>query len=122
MNVDDYGFDIKWKDLAGSDYVNTMFVGSTTFLDEMAADHVRVWYGVSGVYDKIHNGVQGWEDDFDDIWNGIKDSGYSSTLDEPSDMAAVKTITKYAKEHYNKLNKKNIYFLKYNMFCSDSIL
>lgn len=107
VNMDKYGFDTKWKKLAQSDYTNIMFCEQVKFLPELKACNVKVWWGVYPIYEKVRDGIESWQQSFDQLWKEIQDTGCADAvlgwyLDEPSDMAAVKELTKYAKEKYGK--------------------
>ncbi|MBQ8751508.1 MAG: hypothetical protein IJZ13_00200 [Clostridia bacterium] len=107
VNFDKYGFDTKWKELAQSDYVNTVFCDSTKFLRDLTDYNCKVWVGVHDIYNKVVAGTAGWQDSFDSKYQSIKDSGYEDTvlgwyLDEPGNMAAVKELSRYAEQAYGK--------------------
>ena len=104
VNFDKYGFDTKWKDLAQSDYVNTMFCDSTKFLAELKEYNVKVWCGVHDIYTKVVNNTAGWKDSFDELYQEIKDSGHEDAvlgwyIDEPDNMPAVKELSRYAQKY-----------------------
>ena len=104
VNFDKYGFDTKWRNLAQSDYVNTMFCDSTKFLAELEEYNVKVWYGVHDIYTKVVNNTAGWKDSFDQRYQEIKDSGHEDVvlgwyIDEPDNMPAVKELSRYAQKY-----------------------
>ena len=103
VNFDKYGFDTKWQELAKSDYVNTVFCDSLKFLRDLTDYNCRVWVSAHDIYDKVAAGTAGWQESFDNKYAAIRDSGYEKTvlgwyLDEPSNMAAVKELTRYAQK------------------------
>ena len=104
VNFDKYGFDTKWRNLAQSDYVNTMFCDSTKFLAELKDYNVKVWCGVHDIYTKVVNNTAGWKDNFDQRYQEIKDSGHEDAvlgwyIDEPDNMPAVKELSRYAQKY-----------------------
>ncbi len=103
VNFDKYGFDTKWQELAKSDYVNTVFCDGLKFLRDLTDYNCRVWVSAHDIYDKVAAGTAGWQESFDNKYAAIRDSGYEKTvlgwyLDEPSNMAAVKELTRYAQK------------------------
>lgn len=107
VNFDKYGFDTKWKDLVKTDYVNTVFCDNPKSFPELKAYNCRVWVSVGEIYNKVRAGSAGWQEEFDELYQAIKDSGCEDIflgwyIDEPNHMSAVKEITKYAYENYGK--------------------
>ncbi len=100
--------DISGNTIIQGDYVNTIIADADAYtLNFCKQNNTRVWASVHLIYDKIANGVTGWEADFDKMVETAKASGaYDALLgwylDEPVDQEAVKTLSKYAKEHYDK--------------------
>lgn len=104
VNMDDYGFDTKWRALAESDYVNTIFYSGTKWLPELKECNVKTWYGIHGIYEKVRTGASGWQENFDEVWQEICDTGCADAvlgwyLDEPMNMSAVKELSKYARKY-----------------------
>ena len=88
-------------------HVNTAFCDSPQSLKTFASANVKVWYGVYNIYKLILDGYDWWQQAFDSLWKHIQDTGHADTvlgwyLDEPSDMQAIKAITKHAYENYGK--------------------
>lgn len=107
VTFDKYGFDLKWQELAQSDYVNVVFCNSTKFLRDLTDYNCKVWWGVHDIYNKVVTNTAGWQESFDNIYKDIQESGYEDTvlgwyLDEPGNMAAVKELSRYAKQKYGK--------------------
>ena len=100
--------DISGSTIIQGDYVNTIIANADAYtLNFCKENNTRVWASVHPIYNKIANGVVGWEADFDKMVETAKASGaYDALLgwylDEPVDQEAVKTLSKYAKEHYGK--------------------
>lgn len=106
LSLDKTGKDNKWRDLIASDYVNTVFCSDAEAFDELAAHNTSAWMGIHPIYDLQRNGGD-WQAAFDALWERVCASDHPEALlgwylDEPSNMAKVKELTKYAKERYNK--------------------
>lgn len=108
LEPDRLELDVSGNTIIQGDYVNTIIADADPYtLNFCKQNNTRVWASVHTIYDKIANGVVGWEADFDKMVETAKSSGaYDALLgwylDEPVDQEAVKTLSKYAKEHYDK--------------------
>lgn len=108
LTPDEFGKDTSENTFIQSDFVNTIFGNTDEYtLNFCKENNTRVWVSVHSLYDKIVNNVSGWQDDFDAMVDQAIESGaYESVLgwylDEPIDNNAVKTLSKYAKDHYGK--------------------
>ena len=98
-----------------SDYVNTCLVSTSRSgdsirvniktLEFMRENNCKAWIGVYDIFRIAGN--EGWEDLFDSFVKYLKDNDVYDVvlgwyLDEPTNHERVRTITKYAKEKYNK--------------------
>lgn len=105
LQPDSLELDTDGAALIQSDYVNTIIAGADSYtLNFCKENNTRVWCWVENIYQKVVNGVLGWEDDFDQLVEGAKATGaYDALLgwylDEPIDQEAVKTLSKYAQKY-----------------------
>jgi len=109
LGPDSLGLSNNGEMMMASDYVNTII--SSPWVLPMAAKYkVRVWIDVRHIYDTIVRLASmgadstAWHTTFDNIEKSVIDSGYEKSclgwyIDEPTDMEAVKIISKYAQKY-----------------------